>query len=57
MQLIDLIDIFQDNYNIVIVRDCFQTDLVNMMKISQLVAKKQKEISIYIGLAHSIRKL
>ena len=57
MQLIDLIDIFQDNYNIVIVRDCFQTDLVNMMKISLLVAKEQKEISIYIGLAHSIRKL
>ena len=57
MQLIDLIDIFQDNYNIFIVRHCFQIDLINMMKNSLLVAKKQNEISIYIGLAHSIRKL
>ena len=30
MELIYLIEIFEDNYNII--RDCFNTDLVNMMK-------------------------
>ena len=41
MQLIYPIDIFEDNYNIV--RDCFETDLVNVMKNSPLVAKKQRK--------------
>ena len=54
MQLIYLIDIFEDNYNIV--RDRFETDSVNVMKNRPLVAKKQKEISIYIILAQSTRK-
>ena len=39
MQLIYLIDIFDDNYNIV--RDCFETDSINEMKNRPLVAKKQ----------------
>ena len=41
MQLIYLIDIFQDDYNIV--RDHFETDSVNVMKNRSLVAKKQRE--------------
>ena len=41
MQLIYLIDIFQDNYNIV--RDRFETDSVNVMKNRPLVAKKQRK--------------
>ena len=41
MQLIYLIDIFEDNYNIV--RDCFETDSVNVMKNRPLAAKKQKK--------------
>ena len=39
MQLIYLIDIFEDNYHIV--RDRFETDSVNVMKNMPLVAKKQ----------------
>ena len=39
MQLIYLIDIFQDRYNIV--RDHFEIDSVNVMKNKTLVAKKQ----------------
>ena len=41
MQLIYPIDIFEDNYNIV--RDRFETDSVNVMKNSPLVAKKQRK--------------
>ena len=41
MQLIYLIDIFQDNYNIA--RDHFETDSVNVMKNRLLVAKKQRK--------------
>ena len=41
MQLIYLIDVFQDNYNIAIVRDRFKTDSVNVMKNRPLVVKKQ----------------
>ena len=41
MQLIYPIDIFEDNYNIV--RDCFETDSVNVMKNRPLVAKKQRK--------------
>ena len=40
MQLICLIDIFEDNYNIV--RDRFETDSVNVIKNRLLVAKKQR---------------
>ena len=46
MQLVYLIDIFENNYNIV--RDRFETDSVNMMKNRLLVAKKhQINFSIY----------
>ena len=58
MQLIYLIGIFQDNYNIVIVRDRFKTDSVNVMKNRPLVAKKQRKF-LYISdisVAQSIRK-
>ena len=41
MQLIYLIDIFEDNYNIV--RDRFETDSVDVMKNRPLVAKKQRK--------------
>ena len=41
MQLIYLIDILQDNYNIA--RDHFETDSVNVMKNRLLVAKKQRK--------------
>ena len=41
MKLIYSIDIFEDNYNIV--RDCFKTDSVNVMKKRPLVAKKQRK--------------
>ena len=40
MQLIYLIDIFEDNY---IVHDRFKTDSVNVMKNRPLVAKKQRK--------------
>ena len=40
MQLFYLIDIFEDNYDIV--RDCFETDSVNVMSNRPLVAKKHK---------------
>ena len=53
MQIIYLIDIFEDNYNIV--HDRFETDSVNVMKNRPLVAKK-KEISIYISLVQSIKQ-
>ena len=46
MQLIDPIDIFEDNYNIV--RDRFETDSVNVMKNKPVVAKKQRK-SQYTG--------
>ena len=39
MQLIYLNNIFEDNYNIV--RDRFETDSVNVLKNTLLVAKKQ----------------
>ena len=38
-----LIYIVQDNYNIDIVCDRFETDSVNVMKNSPLVAKKQRK--------------
>ena len=41
MQLIYLIDIFEDNYNIV--PDRFETDPVNVMKNRSFVAKKQRK--------------
>ena len=41
MELIYPIDIFEDNNNIV--RDRFETDLVNVMKDRPLVAKKQRK--------------
>ena len=40
MQLIYLADNFEDNYNTV--RDCFETELVKVMKYMSLVAKKQR---------------
>ena len=54
MQLVYFIDIFEDNDSIV--RDHFATDSVNVIKNRPLVAKKHKEISIYINLAQSHQK-
>ena len=45
MQLIYLIDIFEDNYNIV--RDCFKTDSVNAMKNSRLLQRNKGNFNIY----------
>ena len=39
-----------------IVRDRFETDSVNVIKDKLVVAKKHKEISVYINLAQSQRK-
>ena len=47
MQLIYLIDIFQDNYNIV--RDRFETNSVNVMQNKLLVAKKQIEFQYILA--------
>ena len=47
MQLIYLIDIFEDNYNIV--RDCFETDSVNVMKNRPLAAKKQTKFQYILA--------
>ena len=47
MQLIYLIDIFQDNYNIV--RDRFKTDSVKVMKNRLLVAKKQRKFQYILA--------
>ena len=47
MQLIYLIDIFEDNYNIV--RDCFEIDSVNVMKNKSLVAKKQRKFQYLLA--------
>ena len=47
MQLIYLIDIFEDNYNIV--RDRFETDSVNVMKNRPLVAKKQRKFQYILA--------
>ena len=41
MQLIYFTDIFEDNYNIL--RDCFETDSVNVMKNRLLVANQQRK--------------
>ena len=48
MQLIYLIDIFQDDYNIL--RDRFETDSVNVMKNGLLVAKKQRKFQYILAL-------
>ena len=53
MQLIYLIDVFQDNCNIAIVRDRFKTDSVNVMKNRPLVVKKQTKFQ-YILTWHSL---
>ena len=47
MQLIYLIDIFEDNYNIV--RDRFETDSINVMKNRPLVAKKQRKFQYILA--------
>ena len=47
MQLIYLIDIFDDNYNIV--GDCFKTDSVNVMKNRPLAAKKQSKFQYILA--------
>ena len=41
MQLIYLIDIFDNDYNFL--RDCFETDSVNVIKNRCLAAKKQRK--------------
>ena len=45
MQLIYLIDFFENNYNIV--RDRFETDSVNVIKNRPLVAKNKGNFNIY----------
>ena len=52
MQLVYLVDIFEDNHNIV--RDRSEMDSVNVMKNGLLLAKKHKDISMYINLALSV---
>ena len=47
MQLIYLIDIFQDNHNIV--RGRFERDSVNLMKNRLLVAKKQRQFQYILA--------
>ena len=47
MQLIYLTDIFEVNYNIT--HDYFETDSVNVMKIRQLAAKKQKKFQYMLA--------
>ena len=47
MQLIYLIDIFQDDYNIL--RDRFETDSVDLMKNGLLVAKKQSKFQYILA--------
>ena len=47
MQLIYLIDIFEDNYNIV--RNCFETDSANVMKNRPPVAKKQRKFQYILA--------
>ena len=53
MQLIYLVDIFENNSNIV--HDLFKTESVNVMKYMSFVVKKQRKIQ-YISLAQSIRQ-
>ena len=56
MQLIYLIEIFEDNYNIV--RDCFETDSVNVMKNRPLAAKKQRKfqyILVWLSLSKNYK--
>ena len=45
MQMIYLIDIFQDYFNIV--HDRFQTDSVSVMKNRPLIGKKQRKFKLY----------
>ena len=47
MQLIYLIDIFEDNYNIV--RDRFETNSVNVLEKRPLVAKKQRKFQYILA--------
>ena len=47
MQLIYLIDIFEDNYNIVC--DRFETDSLNVMKNRPLVAKEQRKFQYILA--------
>ena len=47
MQLIYLVDIFEDNYNSV--RDLFETDSVNVMKNRPFVAKKQRKFQYILA--------
>ena len=54
MQLVYFDYIFENNHKTV--RDRFVTDLVNVMKNRPLVAKKHKEISIYISLTQQHQK-
>ena len=54
MQLIDPIDIFQGDYNIL--RDRFKTDSVNIMKNKLLVAKKQRKFQYILAWLNPLRK-
>ena len=54
MQLIYLIDIFEDNFNIA--RNRFETDFLKVKKNRPPCCKETKEISIYTSLDQSIKK-
>ena len=45
MQLIYLLDIFEDNYNIVC--DRFETDSLNVMKIGHLLQRNKGNFNVY----------
>ena len=47
MQLIYLIDIFEDNYNIV--PDRFETDSVNVLEKRLLIVKKQRKFQYMLA--------
>ena len=42
-----LVDIFEDNYNIV--RECFETGSINVMKNRPLAAKKQRKFQYILA--------
>ena len=54
MQLVYLTDIFEDNENIV--RDRFETDSGNVMKIGHLFQRNKGNFNIYINLTQLCQK-
>ena len=54
MQLIYLVEVFEDSYNIV--PDCFETASVNVMKNRPFVAKKQKKFQYILAWFSLLKK-